>query len=162
MLIIGYCMGILDLNDAVPDHSSFSLLQEPAWPSPRERSSPAGLRSGCSCLHGSRPGQGRRLCRRCQHHNRRRQPPSPHHAGRGRLVEAGAADAGREGLSGGARSHSTGSGPQGARGALAFRSRRRLDRQGASAGAVRIRAELSDRYGQRDHRRCRGDARPGL
>jgi len=84
MLIIGYCYGLrserkltqevelhlayrwfcrFDLDDKVPHHSTFSENRLH-----RFRESSPHLRARRCGVHGGRPGEGRRLRRRCQRH----------------------------------------------------------------------------------------------
>jgi hypothetical protein len=85
MLIIGYCFGIRSerrLCEEVHPQSgiqmvlqararrrypgSFHLLEEPAWPIPRERSATTRLCDGPAALHRRGTGRRRSLCDRCQ------------------------------------------------------------------------------------------------
>jgi transposase len=84
MLIVGYCSGLrserkltqevelhlayrwfcrLDLDDKVPQ---FDSLGEPTSRVPAERCLSPHIRARSRCLHGCRPGQGRRICCRCE------------------------------------------------------------------------------------------------
>jgi transposase len=86
MLIVGYCYGVrferklceevelhlayrwfcrLDLDDRVPDHSTFSVNRHGRF---CRRHSAPGLRSCSACVHGCGARQGRRLRGRCQRH----------------------------------------------------------------------------------------------
>ena len=85
MLIVGYCYGIrferrlceevelhlayrwfcrLDLDDAVPDHSTFSVNRHGRCP--RQRPVAPCVRGGGAGLYGRWLGQGRRPCGRCE------------------------------------------------------------------------------------------------
>ena len=54
----------------------FDVLGQSSWPLPRQRHLAPCVRGGGAGLHGCRPGQGRRLRRRCQRHGGECQPLS--------------------------------------------------------------------------------------
>ena len=74
------------------------LLEEPAWPLPRQRPAARAVRDDGPALHGGGPGRRRRLRGRCQpDQGRRQQQRSAEGLGRCRLGGDGARRAGRSG-----------------------------------------------------------------
>ena len=94
MLMVGYCYGIrferqlcqevelhlayrwfcrLDLDDKVPDHSTFSVNRHGRF---RDSEFLRHVFEAVAGLHGRWSGEGRRLCRRCERNGGRRQPVS--------------------------------------------------------------------------------------
>ena len=77
MLIVGYCYGIRferRLCEEVEMHlayrwfcsGSLDILGQPPWPVPRQRHLAPCVRGRGADLYERWPGQGRRLCRRCE------------------------------------------------------------------------------------------------
>ncbi|MNT08978.1 hypothetical protein D3C72_1437370 [compost metagenome] len=130
------------------------LFEEPPWAFPRQRSVAGAVRDGATALHGRGSGRRRRLRGRCQPDQGRHQPPAlrarrRRSAARGRQprYRRVSGRAGRRGLRrrdpGDAQVHLTG------------RSGLALDRRQQGPGLLRLRDQLPDRPGPRDHRRCR-------
>jgi transposase len=173
MLIVGYCYGIrserrlceevalnlayrwfcrLDLEDEVPDHSTFSKSRHG-----RHRDSEL-LRNVFervvrACISaGLVKGEGFAVDASVVEAD-----ASRYHGEAPEEVnwKWSSPDARRAGVSGGAHSR-TRPQSQGAEGDLTVRSGLRLDGEGQQARAVRLWAQLSHRHRERRHRRCRG------